>query len=123
MTHVVITGSTQRVGLGMTDAFLSQGCEVTICESTSESAKRAVDELSTRHQWEHIIGIPCDVTQNNQLEVLWQQARNQFGKVDIWINNPGIANSPQKTWDQSPDVIKSVIENLAEEPFFHLHRN
>jgi short-subunit dehydrogenase len=108
--HVVITGSTRGIGLGLADAFLSQQCEVTICGRTSESTKRAIDELSTRHKWEHIFGISTDVTQFHQLEVLWQEAHNHFGKVDIWINNAGIAHSPQKSWDQSADIIKSVVE-------------
>jgi short-subunit dehydrogenase len=110
MKSVVITGSTRGIGFGLADAFLALDCNVTVCGRSEQGTKQAVDGLSNRYHYQNIYGYPCDTTQYDQVERLWQEAQTQFGKVDIWINNAGVAHAPQKSWEQSPEVMKSVIE-------------
>jgi NAD(P)-dependent dehydrogenase (short-subunit alcohol dehydrogenase family) len=116
MKSVVITGSTRGIGFGLADAFLALDCNVTISGRSEQGTKQAVDALSNRYRYQKIYGYPCDTTQYDQVEHLWQEAQAQFGKVDIWINNAGVAHAPQKSWEQFKpifNILASRVEDVA----------
>jgi NAD(P)-dependent dehydrogenase (short-subunit alcohol dehydrogenase family) len=110
MKTIVITGSTRGIGYGLADSFLSLGCSVTISGRAQAGVERAVAKLSSKHQAERIFGHPCDVTQFEQVQALWDAAKAHFGRVDIWINNAGIAHPQLDFWEHSPEQIKAVVE-------------
>ena len=110
MRTVVITGSSRGIGCGLANAFLDLGCGVTVSGKTINSTRQAVASLSERHPADRIFAHPCDVTQPDQAESLWDRALAHFGKVDIWINNAGIANPSMKLWELTPEEIKSVVD-------------
>jgi NAD(P)-dependent dehydrogenase (short-subunit alcohol dehydrogenase family) len=40
-----------------------------------------------------VVGIPCDVSNHDDVQSLWDRAAAALGHVDIWINNAGQSNS------------------------------
>ena len=58
---------------------------------------------------DRVIGQPCDVTDLNQLQGLWDRAKERFGRVDIWINNAGIPNTSRPFWELDPAEIIPVV--------------
>ena len=110
MKTVVITGSTRGIGYGLADSFLALGCAVTISGRTLASVEEAVAELAAQHEPDRVFGQPCDVTDFEQVQALWDAAKARFGKVDIWINNAGIGHSQTDCWDHPPEQIKAVVE-------------
>jgi NAD(P)-dependent dehydrogenase (short-subunit alcohol dehydrogenase family) len=96
MKIVVITGSTRGIGYGLADAFLDRGCSVTISGRSEPRIQEAVLQLAQRFPIERILGHPCDVTKQSQVQSLWDIARNNYGRVDIWINNAGISGDKKK---------------------------
>jgi NADP-dependent 3-hydroxy acid dehydrogenase YdfG len=110
MKVIVITGSSRGIGYGLADAFLALGCKVVISGRNLENLKIATQQLSAKYDPENILAIPSDVTNFEQVENLWQEAKNRFQKVDIWINNAGTTQSRYSIWKQKPDVIQKVID-------------
>jgi NAD(P)-dependent dehydrogenase (short-subunit alcohol dehydrogenase family) len=110
MKTVVITGSTRGIGYGLTDAFLNLGCAVTISGRTRAGVEGAMSKLSTIYEAHRILGQPCDVTQIEQVQTLWDVAVNHFGKIDIWINNAGINHPRRDFWEHSQEQIQAVVE-------------
>lgn len=110
MTTVVLTGSTRGIGYGLSDSFLSRGCSVTISGRSTDGIKRAVETLSAKHDHNRIFAHPCDVTEFEQVQSLWESAKAHFGKVDIWINNAGVSNPQADFWLQSPKRMASIVE-------------
>jgi NAD(P)-dependent dehydrogenase (short-subunit alcohol dehydrogenase family) len=106
----MITGSTRGIGFGLADAFLELGCEVAISGSNQENLNRAVEDLAVKHAGEHMIGVLCDVRKPDQVASLWDQAKAQFGKVDVWINNAGVSNAQRKIWDVPVEEVKRVVD-------------
>ncbi len=51
----------------------------------------AVAEVSGSAGSGQVIGMPCDVSDRDQVQALWNAAVAGFGHVDIWINNAGMA--------------------------------
>lgn len=110
MDVVVVTGSTRGIGWGLAEAFLQLGCSVVINGRTEEAVQRAVDDLAGRHGAERVIGKAADVRDYTQMEALWETANARFGRVDVWVNNAGIAHELSPFWDHPQERIRAVVE-------------
>jgi NAD(P)-dependent dehydrogenase (short-subunit alcohol dehydrogenase family) len=110
MKIVVITGSTRGIGYGLADAFLSLGCAVVISGRNSNTLQQAYTNLSAKYGMERLLAHPCDVIDYAQVEALWGAAVARFGRVDVWINNAGIANRLADLWELPTEDIRAVIE-------------
>ena len=110
MKVIVITGSTRGIGYGLAEAFLGRDCAVAISGRTPESVERAVSSLSVDRQPDRIFGQPCDVTRFQRAQALWRAVHTHFGRIDIWINNAGLANPPLAFTELSPEQIRAVVE-------------
>ncbi len=109
MKTIVITGSTRGIGFGLAESFLELGQRVVISGRSRESVERALDLLRKRFPKGELEGIPCDMRVYHQVKELWAYAVKQFGEVDIWINNAGIAVPQAKFWDLDQESIAQLI--------------
>jgi NAD(P)-dependent dehydrogenase (short-subunit alcohol dehydrogenase family) len=109
MKSVVVTGSTRGIGFSLARSFLDLGCAVTVSGRTAEAVDKAVAQLSLAHEADRICSHPCDVTDFDQVQALWDAAKDCFGKIDIWINNAGIGHPQTSFWSLSAEQIRSVV--------------
>ena len=109
MKSIVITGSTRGIGFGMADSFLSLGCAVMVSGRTQIAVNEAVKKLAESRSADRVRGLPCDVSDIAQLQALWDAAVVEFGHVDIWINNAGIAAESRPAWEISPEQLNLVV--------------
>jgi NAD(P)-dependent dehydrogenase (short-subunit alcohol dehydrogenase family) len=110
MKTIVITGSTRGIGLGLATALLERGCQVVISGRAQETVDKVVTELEAEHGPDRVLGKACDVTELQQVQALWDTAQARFGRIDVWINNAGIAHGQTDFWDYDPGLIASVVE-------------
>ena len=110
MKHVVITGSTRGIGRGLARAFLDLGCAVTISARHPAGVAESVERLASQHGPQRLHGQPCDVTDPDQVQALWDAARERWGQVDIWINNAGISHTRADFWQMRPEQMKAVLD-------------
>ena len=109
MKTIVITGSTRGIGYGLADSFLVLGCAVTVSGRTQEAVDKAVAQLSAKHGADRVFGHPCDVTDFEQVQDLWNAAQTRFDKIDIWINNAGLPNPQMDFWELPAEEIQGVV--------------
>ncbi|MEE4194731.1 MAG: SDR family oxidoreductase [Anaerolineae bacterium] len=109
MKVVVITGSNRGIGFGLAQAFLARGCAVVVSGRQPDNVAEAVKQLQAADAAFPVFGIPCDVTNFEQVQHLWDQAIAHFGQVDIWINNAGISGGSRLLWEQTPQTAHAVI--------------
>ncbi len=109
MKHIVITGSTRGIGRGLAAAFLDLGCRVTISGRRTESVSKALESLSAKYDTERVFGRACEVSDYKQVRNLWAEAQQQFGRIDIWINNAGIGQPWKLFRDVDPGAIESLV--------------
>ena len=107
--HIVITGSTRGIGHGLADAFLSRGCSVTVSGRDKDAVDKTVADLGSKHEAEQVLGQACDVTIPEQVQELWDRSVEQFGKVDIWINNAGTSGERGLVWELPADEAQVPI--------------
>ena len=110
MKSVVITGSTRGIGYGLADAFLGLGCTVTVSGRAQASADKAAEELAVTHPADRILAHACDVTRYEQVQGLWDAARERFGRVDIWINNAGVSQRAVPVWELDPEQVQTIVQ-------------
>lgn len=110
MKTVVITGGTRGIGRGLADAFLSRGCNVVISGRSGDAVATAVSELGAKHDSHRVAGAVCEITQPEDLDGLWKTAVDEFGAVDVWINNAGMSLRRSPIWEQTPDDINRIVD-------------
>lgn len=111
MSNIVITGSTQGIGLGLAKAFSDLGHSVAICGRSQATLESALAELANTPG--NCIGKLCDISNTDDIQSLWDFAKNAFGSIDIWINNAGFARTTEQIIDYSiDDVDKMINTNL-----------
>ncbi len=82
----VITGGNSGIGLATAQEFKAQGAEVVIFGRTQKTLEDAVHTIGNG-----TLAVQGDVTQLADLDRLYQQTVERFGKVDILVVNAGIA--------------------------------
>lgn len=104
--NVVITGSTRGLGKALAREFLFAGDNVVITSRSPDSVRTTIAQLQqeltegivmsksstsvTCKKEGQVIGIPCDVSNVEDVKMLADFAVREFGSVDIWINNAGM---------------------------------
>ena len=82
----VVTGGSSGIGLATAQRFIADGAQVVITGRNQEALDAAVAELGDRPT-----GIHGDVANLEDLDRLFAQVQDQFGRVDVLFANAGIA--------------------------------
>lgn len=108
MKNIVITGSTRGIGFAMAMGFLNAGCCVTISGRGEALSEKALAELSPFKG--RYIYVPCNVQDKESLQRLWDVSKEQWGELDVWIQNAG-QNTPHVfSWETGPSYTENVIK-------------
>jgi NAD(P)-dependent dehydrogenase (short-subunit alcohol dehydrogenase family) len=104
---VVITGASAGVGRAAVRAFAKHRTKIGLLargEDGLEAAKKEAEALGSQ-----AIVIPTDVADAQQIEAAAAQVEQEFGAIDIWVNNAmNSVFSPIK--EMTPDEYKRVTE-------------
>ena len=79
---VIVTGGGKGVGRGITECFLAAGADVLICG-------RSEPETLPQNGGRTALFTPCDVRDYAQIEACVEVAVQQFGRLDVLVNNAG----------------------------------
>ncbi|ALJ01466.1 SDR family NAD(P)-dependent oxidoreductase [Rufibacter tibetensis] len=91
---ILITGGAQGIGRGLAQAFALEKAQVVITDLDWEAGADAMAWL--RKQNLLVDFMPCDVSKEEQVQQLMNKVRQQYGKLDVLINNAGIASPTRK---------------------------
>jgi short-subunit dehydrogenase len=109
MKSVIITGSSKGIGLGLAKEFLKKGCPVMFSSFAKAEMEQEYEKAAAEFGKDKVACFHCDVNDINQVQRLWDAAVKAFGKVDIWMNNAGIANTTRLFWELEPREIPRVV--------------
>ncbi|WP_221410075.1 3-oxoacyl-ACP reductase FabG [Rhodococcus aetherivorans] len=83
----IVTGGAQGIGLEIAKLFFEHGASVAIVDLDEERAQAAAHDLSSIGR---AIGLGCNVTDEGSVASAVSAAVDQFGGLDIFVNNAGI---------------------------------
>jgi NAD(P)-dependent dehydrogenase (short-subunit alcohol dehydrogenase family) len=80
----IVTGGGGGIGRGIVERFAAEGASVVFAEVDAERARQTQAESG-----EPVVGIVCDVRDSGAGHALVTAARDNFGRVDVLVNNVG----------------------------------
>ena len=101
----IVTGGAQGFGLAMTKRFLDSGAHVIIWDLDKIAVENTIKKLNNPSLSSTII----DVTNFNQVNTEVEKVTKST-KIDIFINNAGIAGKNTTVWNYPIDEWKKVLE-------------
>jgi NAD(P)-dependent dehydrogenase (short-subunit alcohol dehydrogenase family) len=111
---VVVSGGSSGIGAAAADAFAARGANVAVLDLN----------LSERH-WSR----KCDIADDNQVRLAVAAAKEQFGGIDIVVNNAGIGavgtveENSDKQWFRVLDVNLLGMVRLSRACLPHLRES
>jgi NAD(P)-dependent dehydrogenase (short-subunit alcohol dehydrogenase family) len=87
----LITGATRGIGLAIARALAAEGCNLVITARDDKALRKLSRELAAAKI--KILAHPCDVRDPHSVDALFRAARREFRRLDILINNAGIAHA------------------------------
>ena len=110
----IVTGGAQGFGLAITKRIIQSGGKVIVWDIDKEAIEKAQKEINSDNFNFRIV----DVTDFNIVKSSIKEIEDQFGKIDIFVNNAGITGMNAKVWDYPIDEWKKVIELNLNSTFY-----
>jgi 7-alpha-hydroxysteroid dehydrogenase len=83
----VVTGAGKGIGRGIAIGFAEAGADVVCAARTQSDIDEVASEVRARGR--RAIAVATDVTESEQLESLVQATLEEFGRLDVLVNNAG----------------------------------
>jgi glucose 1-dehydrogenase len=113
----LITGSDSGIGQATAIEFAKEGANVIITyHSDKEGAEQTLEEVNKLGQKGVVFQI--DVTDEQAVEDLFAQAIQEFGAIDILVNNAAVNGSGVKVADMTTEVFDRTIRTNLYGTFF-----
>lgn len=116
---VLITGSSRGIGRATAKKYASEGYNNIINYNESkEEALSLLEELISSGT--NAIAIKADVSNREQVEKMFEEAYEKFGRIDVLVNNAGIADMTlftditEKQWKRIFDVNVNGMFNCCQ---------
>lgn len=84
--RILITGGATGIGRSIAEKTLARGAQVAICGRRADVLERTASELGAT-------AIPCDVSDEGQVESLFARTRDALGGLDVLVNNAAVGYS------------------------------
>ncbi len=85
----IVTGAKQGIGYGIAWALARQGANVVVSDIDAKGAKKAADAIAKATKGP-VLAAGADVSKRKDVDALVKSAVDEFGKLDILINDAGI---------------------------------
>jgi NAD(P)-dependent dehydrogenase (short-subunit alcohol dehydrogenase family) len=104
----LITGGNRGIGLAVARTLADAGCKIIIAGRNQSALNRTERELAPRTR--SVMSVICDVRDPGAVESLLAEIKRKFHRLDILINNAGIAHANLSVAKLPVDAWTEVIE-------------
>ncbi|GAB5487360.1 MAG: SDR family oxidoreductase [Parasphingorhabdus sp.] len=110
----VVTGAGRGIGEGMAKVLADAGANVVCASRSTDQIDRVAEEINASNTGGRAIALATDVTKEEDMEALAQRAVDEFGQLDIWVNNAGgsLVSAPLIELDEA-EWDKTMATNLT----------
>jgi NAD(P)-dependent dehydrogenase (short-subunit alcohol dehydrogenase family) len=85
---VVITGASSGIGRAAAHVFAKSGATLALAARREQPLNEAAEEA--RNLGARAVAVPTDVTDAEAVEALARMAVENFGRIDVWVNNAAV---------------------------------
>jgi 3-oxoacyl-[acyl-carrier protein] reductase len=111
--RVLVTGAASGMGRATAHLFADEGARVALCDLDTERLFAVVDEITEVHGPDAAVGYGCDVSDHAALRKLVGGIVQQWGGIDVLVNNAGVSlpnsafqddDSYESNWARTLDI-------------------
>jgi NAD(P)-dependent dehydrogenase (short-subunit alcohol dehydrogenase family) len=108
---VVVTGGSKGLGRAMALGFAEAGADVVVASRKLEPCEAVADEVRARGR--RALAVRCHVGDWDDCGALVDATVRELGRLDVLVNNAGIAPVPPSLLDVTPELFdKTIAVNL-----------
>ncbi len=108
----VVTGGAQGFGRAITERFVAAGAQVAIWDRDTGLAEKTAQQIGSQ-----VTVVGCDVTDPAAVATARDASVKALGRIDILINNAGIAGANAKVWETDVEEWRKVMRVNLDGPF------
>lgn len=113
---VVITGGAGGIGIETARLFALEGASLVLVDVEMGSLKTAAEKTGS----DKVVVVPADVSEEAQVKHYVNTAVNEFGKIDIFVNNAGIEGAYGYITDITGEQLEHVLNVNIKGVFYGL---
>src|SRR6266516_1998990 len=102
----IVPGAGRGIGAACALGFAEAGADVVIAARTKEQLEDIANQVADHGR--RALGVPCDVSDLANLDLIVDQAMNEFGRIDVVVNNAGGA-MPAPFMDTSEKALEGAF--------------
>lgn len=111
---VVVTGASSGLGADAARAYAENGAHVALLARRVDKLEAVAKEIEAMGQ--RALPVQCDVSDEESVKTAIEEVIKEFGRIDVLLNNAGIAvrggvhNMTVEDWDKSMDInVKGIF--------------
>jgi NAD(P)-dependent dehydrogenase (short-subunit alcohol dehydrogenase family) len=107
----VVTGGSKGLGRAIAVGFAEAGADVVVASRKRDACEKVADEV--RAMGRHALAVECHVGEWDQCATLVDVTVAEFGRIDVLVNNAGIAPVPPSLREVTANLFdKTIAVNL-----------
>ncbi len=99
----IVTGASHGLGVTFAEALSAAGVKVVLASRTAEKLEAVSARINEQGGTAHAMA--CDVAKPDQVRAMVARAWNQFGRVDILVNNADVVAEAGFVPERIPDEL------------------
>jgi gluconate 5-dehydrogenase len=121
----IITGGGRGLGEQMAEGFAQAGASLVLCSRKAAACEEAAARLSREYRVK-AIALSCDVTNSEDVKNVVKTTIEEFGKIDILVNNSGatwgapVQDMPLEAWNKVMNVNVTGTFLMSQEAGKHM---
>lgn len=105
--RLLITGASSGIGRSLAELAVAEGARVAVAARSADKLGELAETLKARGG--DVLAVPTDVTSDGDRRRLLQAVENQFGGLDVLVNNAGVSSFGHFA-DSSEEVLRRIME-------------
>ena len=106
---IAVTGGAGGIGSAMCRRFASGGARCVVVDIDAVRAKTVADDLPGAGH----LGIGCDLLDRAQIEQLFERIGEEFGRLDVLVNNVGMTSTERFDERGIPSIEREIALNMT----------
>ncbi|KAL2119117.1 hypothetical protein VTJ04DRAFT_6077 [Mycothermus thermophilus] len=104
----LVTGAGRGIGRGIALELARRGASVVVnYVSSSRLAQEVVDEIASYNNGARAIAIQADVSKVSEIQRLFTEAKQHFGRLDIVMSNSGT-----ESWNKTEEITEEIYDHV-----------
>jgi 2-dehydro-3-deoxy-L-rhamnonate dehydrogenase (NAD+) len=100
----IVTGAARGIGFETARILAGKGVHIVVFDRDAEAVTAAVQKIPGA------VGVPGDVTREQDCEAAVSEAKAKWGRLDILINAAGIAGANKVLWELTREEFQQVVD-------------